>query len=99
MIGLELNELSVDGCITKAPCGGEAAGGSPVDRGKQGLKHSVATEAAVVPLGIAATGANRHDSPQLVPTRLGFAGEIGRKGVPARFRPARGGWWSGAARG
>lgn len=34
MIGLELDELSVDGCITKAPCGGEAAGRSPVDRGK-----------------------------------------------------------------
>jgi hypothetical protein len=33
MIGLELGELSVDGCITKAPCGGEAAGRSPVDRG------------------------------------------------------------------
>jgi hypothetical protein len=35
MIGLGLDELSVDGCITKAPCGGERAGRSPVDRGKQ----------------------------------------------------------------
>lgn len=35
MIGLELDELSVDGCITKAPCGGEAAGRSPVDRGNR----------------------------------------------------------------
>jgi hypothetical protein len=35
MIGLQLHELSVDGCITKAPCGGERAGRSPVDRGKE----------------------------------------------------------------
>ncbi len=33
-IGLELSEVAVDGCITKAPCGGEKAGRSPVDRGK-----------------------------------------------------------------
>lgn len=68
MIGLQLHELSVDGCITKAPCGGERAGRSPVDRGKQGLKRSVATEARGVPIGLVSAGANRHDSPLLVPT-------------------------------
>jgi hypothetical protein len=31
MVGLELDDLAVDGCITKAPCGGHAAGRSPVD--------------------------------------------------------------------
>jgi transposase len=31
-IGLELADIAVDGCITKAPCGGEKAGRSPVDR-------------------------------------------------------------------
>ncbi|MGV9329503.1 IS5 family transposase [Streptosporangium sandarakinum] len=68
MIGLQLDELSVDGCITKAPGGGESAGRSPMDRGKQGLKRSVATEAAGVPLGIVSAGANQHDSPLLMPT-------------------------------
>ncbi len=34
MIGLELDDRAVDGCLTKAPRGGEAAGRSPVDRGK-----------------------------------------------------------------
>jgi hypothetical protein len=34
LIGRDLDELAVDGCITKAPCGGERAGRSPVDRGK-----------------------------------------------------------------
>ncbi|WP_331750591.1 IS5 family transposase [Streptomyces sp. NBC_00046] len=68
MIGLGLDEISVDGCITKAPCGGEKAGRSPVDRGKQGLKRSVASDACGVPLGIVSAGANRHDSPLLGPT-------------------------------
>ena len=36
-IGLELSEVAVDCCITKAPRGGEKAGRSPVDRGKRGI--------------------------------------------------------------
>ena len=44
MIGLDLADLAVDGCTTKAPCGGECAGRSPVDRGKGGLKRSQLTE-------------------------------------------------------
>ncbi len=67
MIGLDLGEISVDGCITKAPGGGAKAGRSPVDRGKQGLKRSVASDACGVPLGIVSDGANRHDSPLLGP--------------------------------
>ena len=51
LLGLELAHLAVDGCITKAPCGGEVAGRSPVDRGKQGLKRSIVTEAGGIPLG------------------------------------------------
>ncbi|MEY9963322.1 hypothetical protein ABIA33_001355 [Streptacidiphilus sp. MAP12-16] len=39
MIGLELEHLAADGCQTKAPCGGECAGKSPVDRAKQGVKR------------------------------------------------------------
>jgi hypothetical protein len=35
MHGPELEQLAVDGCITKAPCG-QVAGPSPVDRRKQG---------------------------------------------------------------
>src|SRR5919108_5835518 len=45
LFGLELEHLAVDGCTTKAPCGGQVAGPSRVDRRKQGLKRSVATEA------------------------------------------------------
>ena len=74
--GLDLDNLVVDGCIVKAPCGGEAAGRSPVDRGKGGTKRSLLTDGAGIPLGAVATSANRHDSPLLRPTleRLGRFG-------------------------
>jgi transposase len=68
IIGLVLTDLSVDCCITKAPCGGEVAGRSPVDRGKQGRKRSLAVDAAGIPLGMVAAPANRHDAPLLMPT-------------------------------
>ena len=70
-IGLELSDLAVDGCITKAPCGGEKAGKSPV-----GIGESKASNA---PSGGGREGhssigggltdpASRHDSPPLAPT-------------------------------
>jgi len=68
IVGLDLNDLSVDGCLVKAPCGGEAAGKSPVDRGKQGTKRSLLTDATGIPLGCVVAPANRHDSPLLRPT-------------------------------
>ncbi len=45
IVGLELPDVAVDCCITKAPCGGEKAGRSPVDRGKRGTKRSTAVDA------------------------------------------------------
>jgi hypothetical protein len=68
LIGLELSDVAVDCCITKAPRGGQKAGRSPVDRGKRGLKRSMAVDAKGVPLGCVSAPANRHDSPLLVPT-------------------------------
>ncbi len=53
---------------SKAPCGGELAGSSPVDRGKQDLKRSVAVDTAGIPLGAIAALANCHDFPLLEPT-------------------------------
>ena len=69
MIGLAVRDVAIDCCITKAPCGGELAGRSPVDRGKLGRKRSVAVDAAGLPLGAIAAPANRHDSPLLEATR------------------------------
>jgi transposase len=68
MIGLELTDVAVDGCITKAPCGGEMAGPSPVDRAKQGTKRSNLVDANGIPLAVIAARANANDSPLLGPT-------------------------------
>ena len=76
MIGLELGDVAVDGCITKAPCGGQRAGPSPVDLRKGGLKRSEATENYGIPLEIAAAGANRHDSSLLAPTLQAAADQL-----------------------
>ncbi|WP_407699475.1 IS5 family transposase [Streptomyces broussonetiae] len=68
IVGLVLDQIAVDGSITKAPGGGEVAGRSPVDRGKQGLKRSGMTDGYGIPLGRVLAGANCHDSPLLAPT-------------------------------
>ena len=79
-IGLELSDVAVDGCITKAPCGGEKAGKSPVDRGKRGTKRSTAVDARGIPLGTVTAGANRHDSPLLASTLEHASASVG--GLP-----------------
>ncbi len=61
MIGLALEDLAVDGGLTEAPCGGELAGRSPVDRGTTGRKRATIVAPAA-----------RHDSPLLDPTRDGL---------------------------
>ena len=76
LFGLELAHLVVDGCTTKAPCGGQTAGPSPVDRRKQGLKRSVATEAAGIPLAALPAPANHRDDGLLAAT-LDAIGAVG----------------------
>jgi hypothetical protein len=85
LFGLELEHLAVDGCTTKAPCGGgQVAGPSPVDRRKQGLKRSVAVEAGGIPLAAVPAPANHH-------RRRAAGGHLGRH-RRGRFaaRPASG---------
>src|ERR671916_1142185 len=79
-VGLELPDVAVDCCTTKAPCGGEKAGRSPVDRGKQGTKRSTAVDGKGIPIGSISAAANRHDSPLLVPTLEHAAMSVG--GLP-----------------
>jgi transposase len=64
-LGLELTDLAVDCCITKAPCGGEMAGRSPVDRGKGGIKRSMVVDGCGITRGIVIAPANCHDAPLL----------------------------------
>ena len=80
LIGLQLSDLAIDCCITKAPCGGEKAGRSPVDRGKRGTKRSTAVDARGIPLGTVTALASRHDSPLLAKTLDTVAQTLG--GLP-----------------
>ena len=76
IMGLDLDDVCVDGSQHKAPCGGEGTGPNPTDRGRKGWKWSIATDKAGIPLGWAADGANRHDIPLLKPT-LAFVEQTG----------------------
>jgi Transposase DDE domain len=69
MIGLELEQLSADGCIAKAPSGGECAGRSPVDRAKLGVKRSQLTDGCGIPLVTDPASANTRDH-TLLPATL-----------------------------
>jgi len=79
LIGLDLSEVTVDGSLHKAPCGGEGTGPNPTDRGKRGWKWSIATDRNGVPLGWVSDGANRNDC-ALLPSTLDAVGERGLLG-------------------
>ncbi len=66
--GLEWEWQAADGAMTKAPLGGGATGPNPTDRGQSGTKRSRLVDGRGAPIGIVASGANRHDSPLLGPT-------------------------------
>ena len=65
---LDLSEVSIDGSLHKAPCGGQGTGHNPTDRAKLGWKWSIATDRDGVPLGWAVDGANRNDLILFQPT-------------------------------
>jgi hypothetical protein len=68
IIGLDCSDVALDGSQHKAPCGGEDTGRNRTDRGKQGWKWSLLTDANGIPLGWSTTGANRHDLALFGPT-------------------------------
>ena len=68
IIGLDLDEVALDGSLHKAPYGGEGTGPNPTDRAKLGWKWSVASERHGIPIGWAIDGANRNDVRLLEPT-------------------------------
>jgi putative transposase len=59
--GIQWEWQAVDGAMTKAPFGKGATGANPTDRGKSGVKRSLLTDGAGIPLAIVIDGANRHD--------------------------------------
>lgn len=70
--GIQWEWQSVDGAMTKAPLGKDATGPNPTDRGKLGVKRSLLTDGAGIPLAIIVDGANRHDVKLLIATMDGI---------------------------
>lgn len=68
IVGLILDDVSMDGSLQKSPGGGEGTGPNPTDRGKLGHKWSILVDANGIPFGLALAGANRNDSILLEPT-------------------------------
>lgn len=64
--------------------GFKKTGPNPTDRGKQGVKRSLLTEAAGIPIAVAIDGANRHDM-KLVRSTL--TGIMVKRPKPKRNRP------------
>ncbi|MGW0471293.1 IS5 family transposase [Streptomyces coeruleorubidus] len=67
---------------------GSLTGSNPVDRGKKGSKLHVLSDAQGVPLAVAVSGANMHDSLALKPLILGIPAVRSRRG-PRRRRPVK----------
>lgn len=61
IIGLDLEEVSLDGSQHKAPAGGEGTGPNCTDKGRRGWKWSVAADTAGVPIGWVSAAANNND--------------------------------------
>jgi putative transposase len=72
LTGIDWEWQAVDGSMTKAPFGGAATGPNPTDRGKAGVKRSMLTDGAGIPLAVAVDGANRHDMKLLAATLDGL---------------------------
>ena len=68
MHGIAWQWQSADGAMGKAPLATECVGRNPTDRGK-GRKRSLLVDARGLPLSIAVSGANLHDSKLLDRTR------------------------------
>jgi putative transposase len=70
--GLQWDGQSVAGVMTKAPFGGAATGKNPTARGKRGVKRSLLTDGAAIPLALVVAGANRHAMKLLAATLGGL---------------------------
>ncbi|MGW0917323.1 IS5 family transposase [Streptomyces sp. NPDC002784] len=78
----------VDAASVRAKKGARLTGPNPVDRGKKGSKLHVLSDARGLPLAVAASGANVHDTHALRPLIGGIPAIRSRRG-PRRRRPAK----------
>ncbi|WP_327369860.1 IS5 family transposase [Streptomyces sp. NBC_01217] len=84
---LDWTSAIVDAASVRAKRG-SLTGPNPVDRGKKGSKLHVLSEAQGLPLAVAVSGANLHDSQAFKPLILGIPAVRSRRG-PRRRRPVK----------
>ncbi|MFE2992909.1 IS5 family transposase [Streptomyces sp. NPDC059262] len=78
----------VDASSVRAKNGGSLIGPNPVDGGKKGSKLHVLSDVQGIPLAVAVSGANMHDSLALKPHIRGIPAVRSRRG-PRRRRPVK----------
>jgi hypothetical protein len=76
VVGLDRDDVALDGSLLKALYGGQGTGPNPTDRAKLGWKWSVAYERHGIQVGWVIDGANRNDVAMLEPT-LGVIDDAG----------------------
>ena len=82
---IDWSRAAIDSARARSPLGGEATGPNPTDRRKLGTKHHAIVDGQGVPLATTTTGANRHDSQELVPLLNALPGVAGKVGRPRRY--------------
>ncbi|WP_438271775.1 IS5 family transposase [Streptomyces erythrochromogenes] len=85
---LDWSSAITDAASVRNEKGGTLTGPSPVDRGKKGSKLHVLSEAQGIPLAVAVSAANTHDSLALKPLVRGIPAVRSRRG-PRRRRPGK----------
>jgi transposase len=84
--GIDRSCAVVDAASVRAKERGSFTGPNPVDRSKPGSKLHVLTDATGLPLAVAVSAANTHDSLALIPLVQAIPGIHSRRG-PRRRRP------------
>ena len=85
---LDWSRCAIDSVNMRALKGEDLTGPNPVDRGKKGSKIHLITDRSGLPLSVAISGANTHDSQALQPLVQGIPPIRSRRG-PRRRRPAK----------
>ncbi len=83
----QLRRLGIDCTLVPAPLGCEGSGPNPADRGKEGMKVSVAVDEAGVPLALHVAGANIPDFKLLGETLAELAGPVLDALAQGKIRP------------
>ncbi|MGQ1798046.1 IS5 family transposase [Kocuria oceani] len=86
---LDWSRTCLDSVSGPGEKGGELTGPNPTDRGKLGTKYHLLVTADGLPLAVAITGANRHDSMLVEPILDGLAPVKGRGRGRPRRRPGK----------